>query len=118
MVTLWEFVAMQRNCCDQEKEKLFKQRKLLKIIADPRVVTGQPARPLTIVHRVKVHPRLIESDLENKLPHANGNGNCFPFPVSVLLEGAFQGALWISRLCHRVLKEVVGSLYRYYISYI
>lgn len=40
VVTLWEFVAMQRNCCDQEKEKLFKQRKLLKIIADPRVVTA------------------------------------------------------------------------------
>lgn len=65
MVTLWEFVAMQRNCCDQEKEKLFKQRKLLKIIADPRVVTGQPARPLTIVHRVKVHPRPIERERES-----------------------------------------------------
>lgn len=61
VVTLWEFVAMQRNCCDQEKEKLFKQRKLLKIIADPRVVTAAtlpyPVPPRPIVHRVKVHPR-------------------------------------------------------------
>lgn len=46
MVTLWEFVAMQGNCCDQEKEKLFKQRKLLKIIADPEGRYRAAPRPL------------------------------------------------------------------------
>lgn len=82
VVTLWEFVAMQRNCCDQEKEKLFKQRKLLKIIADPRVVTAAtlpyPTPCTARAHKAPCEsaPSLqIASDLENKFPHANGN--CF-----------------------------------------
>lgn len=78
---LWT-VVMQRNCCDQEKEKLFKQRKLLKIIADPRVVTAAtlpyPTPCTARAHKAPCEsaPSLqIASDLENKFPHANGN--CF-----------------------------------------